>query len=168
MKNLLIATLVYTGAISLAEAQECMETQSTVTQDVVYEVNKNMPAHLKGAVIIVRQADGRETSVPAERFMVVKRIQYTKLGENKITNSKLTCKAKQKKNIVFVDAKKEHSGLNTTTQLIPGGVSAKVQSDKALTPGLNYYRRQLLDSDLGAGVGIDKNGQIKGMIGLDW
>ncbi len=168
MKNLLIATLVYAGAFSLAEAQECKTTNSEIVQDVVYNVNKDIPAHLKGAKIIVRLADGKETVVPAEQFMVVKRKQYTVAGQNRLVMSKLRCEAKSRKNSVMVDARKDHSGMDTSTATIPGGVQATVKSNKALTPGINYYRREILDSHLGLGAGVDSNGTLKAIIGLDF
>lgn len=161
MKYLLIILMSLT---SVSYAEECSETQSTVVQNVVYTVNKNMPAHLKGATIIVRQANGKETSVPAERFMVVPRKQYTKLGENKAVNTKLTCNKDQKKNIVYVGAKKELTDLETRVS----GNTARVESSKTLVPSVNYMRRKVLNSDLNLGIGIDKNSQIGGTIGLDF
>lgn len=166
MKNLLIATLIYTGAISLAEAQECTTTNSEIVQDVVHNVNKDIPKHLRGATIIVRQADGRETSVPAEQFMVVKRKQYTVAGQNRLVMSKLRCDKDQKKNILYVGAKRELTDLETKTNAV--NKSAQVDSLKTLTPSLNYMRRKVLDSDLNLGIGIDKNSQVGGTIGLDF
>lgn len=166
MKNILIATLIYTLAIGLARAEECIEESSTITQDVVHNVNKDIPKHLRGATIIVRQADGRETTVPAEKFMVVPRKQQTVVGQNKIVSKKLTCDKDQKKNILYVGAKRELTDLETKTNAI--NKSAQVDSLKTLTPSINYMRRKVLDSDLNLGIGIDKNSQIGGTVGLDF
>ncbi len=161
MKYLLIILMSLT---SVSNAQECKETHSEIVQDVVYMVNKNMPAHLKGATIIVRQANGKETSVPAERFMVVPRKQKTVAGQNKLVMSKLRCDKDQKKNIVYVGAKKELTDLETRVS----GNTARVESSKTLVPSVNYMRRKVLNSDLNLGIGIDKNSQIGGTIGLDF
>lgn len=164
MKNLLIAVLVYTAAISLAKADDCLTTYKEISQDIVYKVNKEQPNHLKGAVIIVRLADGRESSVPAEKFMVVRRVQKTIVGQNKLLSTKLTCNKDTKKNIVYVGAKREAGDVEVKTQ----NKTAQVDTLKTLTPSLNYMRRKILNSDLNLGAGVDKNGQVSGTIGLDF
>lgn len=164
MKNILITVLMHLSAFSFVQAQECKETHSEIVQDVLYKVNKNQPSHLKGAVIIVRLADGRESKVSADKFMVVPRKQQTVAGQNKLVMSKLRCDKDQKKNIVYVGAKKELTDLETRVS----GNSARVESSKTLTPSLNYMRRKVLNSDLNLGIGIDKNSQIGGTIGLDF
>lgn len=161
MKNLLIAFSIYFAAIGLVRADECKETQ-VITQDVVHQVNKDIPKHLQGATITVRLANGKETTVPAEKFMVVPRKQYTVAGKNKAV--RLTCNKDVKKNIVMIEAERDVDDLEVRTN----GKSAQVDSLKSLTPGINYYRRQILDSDLGIGAGVDENGTVKGMIGLDF
>jgi hypothetical protein len=166
MKNILIALLIYSSAMGLAEADECTETTKSITQDVVHAVNKDMPKHLQGATITVKLADGSETTVPAEKFMVVPRKQYTVAGQNKTVSSKLTCDKDQKKNIVYVGAKRELTDLETKVN-VPAK-SAQVDSLKVLTPSINYMRRKILDSDLNLGGGVDKNGQVQGTIGLDF
>ena len=162
MKTLMILLLTFASAAHAADS--CSESVSESTQEVVYEVNKGMPAHLKGATITVTQADGTSSTVPAEKFMVVPRKQKTVLGQSKQTSKTLTCKGAEKKNIVFADVRNDYKGVETTTD----GKTATVESKKGVIPGLNYYRRQLLDSPIGAGVGVDTNGTVKGMVGIDF
>jgi hypothetical protein len=160
MKNLLIILSMHFLSASLLYAQDC----TTQTKDVVYAVNSQLPKHLQGATIIVRTKDGRESSVPAERFMVVPRKQYTKVGQSSDT----MCKAKSRKNSVMVGVRNDHAGMDAITKTTPTSVSAKVESKKALTPDLQYYRREILDSHLGLGAGVDANGTLRGIIGLDF
>ncbi len=168
MKNLVTALAIYLGAMGLAEAQECLEKTITQTNPVKYEVNKNLPKHLQGATITVRLADGRETTVPAEKFMVVPRQQQLVVGEAVNVSKTLTCKAKSRKNSVMVDARRDFTGISKSSSSTATTQTLKVSSDKALVPGLNYYRREILDSHLGLGAGVDSNGTLKALIGLDF
>lgn len=158
--------MILLSFVSVANAGEtCSESTSETAQEVVYEVNKDMPKYLQGATITVTQADGKTSTVPAEKFMVVPRKQKTVLGQNKQTSKIVSCtKPSDKKNIVFADARKDFKGLDVTTD----GKTAIVESKKGIVPGVNYYRRELLDSPIGAGVGLDSNGTLKGMIGIDF
>jgi hypothetical protein len=100
--------------------------------------------------------------------MVVPRKQYTKLGENKAVSTKLTCKAKSRKNSVMVDARRDFTGVFKSSSSTATTQTLKVSTEKALVPGLNYYRREILDSHLGLGAGVDANGTLKALIGLDF
>ena len=168
MKYFTAFTVFFLAIIFARADQQCTESESSVVQDVVYTVNKNMPKYLQGATIIVRLADGRESSVPAERFMVVARKQKTVIGQNKTMSTSRTCKAPSRKNSVMVGVRKDHAGMNVTTKGITNGVSAKVESKKTLIPDLNYYRREILDSHLGVGAGVDSSGVVRGVLGIDF
>lgn len=165
MKNFLIAFSIFFLVVMFARAgQQCIEEKSTIFQDVLYRVDTDMPAHLKGAKIIVRLADGRESIVPAERFKVVARRQQFLAGKNEITSKSKKCKLDDKKNIVYVGAKRELGDLETKVS----GNTAKVESKRTLTPSVNYIRRKVLNSDLNVGGGVDKNGQVQGTLGLEF
>ncbi len=157
--TLLIANIGYAS---------CKEETSQETQEVVHKVDTQTPSHLKGAKITITLADGSSSTVPAEKFMVVPRKQLTVVGENKTVKQKLTCSGKEKKNIVMLDAERQITDLNTSTEATATGVTARTRSERTLVPGVNYYRRQLFDTAVGAGVGVDANGNVKGMIGLDF
>ena len=162
MKTLIILLLTFASVAQAADS--CSESTYESTKSVVYEVNKGMPSYLKGAKITITQADGTTSTVPAEKFMIVPRKQKTVLGESKTSSKVVSCKAAEKKNIVFADVRNDSKGIEVTSD----GKTATVESKKGLVPGLNYYRRQLLDSPLGAGVGVDTNGTVKGMVGIDF
>jgi hypothetical protein len=165
MKKLFISLLL---VVSVANAGEsCQESESVATQDVVYKVNKDMPNHLKGAKITVTLADGSSSTVPAEKFMVVPRKQQTVVGQDKVVSKNLVC-SKSEKNILMAELRKDVKNIDTETTAIPGGEQVTVRSNKALIPGINYYRRELFDTRFGAGVGVDSNGTVKGMLGLDF
>lgn len=160
-------TLILILISSLALAKDCTETTQVSSQDVVHNVNTSMPKHLKGAMITVTLADGKSSQVPAERFMVVPRKQQTVVGQDKTVSKQVSCKS-DKKNLVIADLRKDVTGMDTETSLVPGGVQAKTRSERELVPGINYFRRQVLDSDVGLGVGVDTNGTVKGMLGVEF
>ena len=59
--------------LSAAAMADCTTTSEEVAAQ--QEITTDVPAHLKGATITVRLADGRESSVPAEQYKVVPRKQ---------------------------------------------------------------------------------------------
>jgi hypothetical protein len=164
----LIGMLLAQLLVIAAYAQEqCSETEDLAKEEVTYTVDTSIPKHLKGATICVTLADHKSSCVPAEKFMVVPRKQKTVLGENKTLTKKVSCTKNvdvSKKNIVYADARKDHQDLGTTVN----GNTATVESKKGLVPSINYYRREVLDSPIGAGIGIDTNGTIKGAVGIDF
>jgi hypothetical protein len=159
----LIILLTLIASVSFA-GETCSETQNVSSQEVAYEVDTTLPKHLKGATITVTLADGRSSTVPADKFMVVPRKQKTVLGQNQTITKKLSCSKSGKKNILLGEVRKDVTDIDASVN----GKTATVESEKALVPGVNYYRRELFDSPIGAGVGIDSNGTLKGMIGLDF
>lgn len=148
--------------------QTCNENVATSKQDVTYAVNKDIPKHLIGATITVTLADGSTSSVPAEKFMIVPRKQYTVVAEQVNTTKTLTCKVAGKKNNVSIGLRKDVVGLDKSTNAIPNGIQAKVKEDKDIVPSINYYRREVIGGAVGFGVGIDKNGTPSASVGLDF
>ena len=159
MKYLLLLLLSTT-----VTANECSESSKKQSDEVTYAVNKDIPNHLKGATITVTLVDGRTSTVSADKFMLVPRKQYTVVGESSTTTKTVTCKAKNKKNILMVEARKDITELDTETTVN----QAKVVTRKDLVPGFNYYRREVLDSRFGLGGGIDTNGTVKALLGVEF
>ncbi len=157
-------------AVNSFAATDCSEVENVEAKDVVYKVNTDMPKHLKGATITVTLADGKSSTVPADKFMVVPRKQQTVVGQDKLVNKTVSCLTKDdaRKNLVFVNAQKEYTGVETRTTAVPNGTQLAVDVKKEVVPGLNYYRRDIKDSRIGAGLGLDAKGQVNGMIGLDF
>lgn len=168
MKNLLIILITHLMITNLVNANECLEKTVTQNNPVKYEVNKHLPQHLQGATITVRLANGQQTTVPAEKFMVVPRQQQFIVGESVNISKTLTCKTKSLKNSVIVDARKDFTGISKSLSSTVNTQTLKLSSDKSLVPGLNYYRREVLDSPIGLGAGVDSNGTLKALIGLDF
>lgn len=162
MKNLIVIFTLLTTHQLIAE--NCVRDEQTKLEDVVHVVDTSIPAHLKGAKITVTLADGRSSTVAAEQFMVVPRKQRTVVGQNKSSVTSLVCRQDSKKNILMLEARKDVTDLDVETV----SKTANVYSERSIVPGLNYYRRELMDSAIGAGIGVDANGTVKGMIGTDF
>lgn len=171
MKTILVilGALMLVQGVSAAE-QQCKQKRNVINEEVVYEVNKGLPKHLIGATITVTQADGKTSTVPAERFMVVPRKQKTVVGSNSVTVVTNDCvnDLDVKKNTVMIEGAQGIHDIKTETTTGPGTVTAKTYVEKEIVPGIDYYRRQILDTPIGAGVGIDAHGKGKAFLGLDF
>jgi hypothetical protein len=167
MKNLILVLFLLFAASSFA-GETCNEDVDVRNEDVVYTVNKDMPKYLEGATITVTLANGKSSTVPAEKFMVVPRVQKTVVGQNVLIAKKVTCSKSGNKNLLIGEVRKDVTGHETKTEAIPGGIQSTTSSVKEVVPGINYYRRELFDSSLGAGVGVDTNGTVKGLIGIEF
>lgn len=162
MKTLLILLTVI--SLSANASDKCTYTEQEAETDVVYEVHTDTPKHLAGATITITLADGKSSTVPAEKFMVVPRKQKTVVGKNKVVLAIRSCNDDVKKTTVMLEARKDITDIETETI----GNNAKTYSKKGIVPGLDVYRRQILDTPVGIGAGVDSNGTLKGMIGLDF
>lgn len=154
--------------INTAYANEnCSEQQYLETEEVVYSVDTILPKHLKGATICITLHDGKSSCVPSEKYMIVPRKQKTVLGENKvITKSfrRTNTSTSDKKHMLFTDIRKDYKGLDIDIN----DTTATVETRKGLIPSINYYHRQVFDSPLGLGIGIDSNSTFRGIAGVEF
>lgn len=68
-----------------AKAETCSTEESSTQVEEQQLITTDVPSHLKGATIIVRLANGKESKVPAEKFKVVPRKQQYLV--TKVSNS---------------------------------------------------------------------------------
>lgn len=169
-KKLVILGVLILVQNSIAGEHQCEQKRNVINQEIVYEVNKDLPKHLIGATITITQANGKTSTVPAERFMVVSRKQKTVVGSNTVTivTNDCTNDLDIKKNTVMVEGAYGIRNVTTETSFGLGTVTAKTYVEKAIVPGIDYYRRQVLDTPIGVGVGIDARGLGKAFLGLDF
>src|SRR5690606_27362097 len=79
-------------------AESCTSSSSEEVVTATTEISTDVPSHLRGATIIVRTKDGRESSVPAERFKVVPRIQQFLVAKTQ-KNTETVCKNAEKNRV---------------------------------------------------------------------
>lgn len=161
MKYLLLLLL----ATSVYAAPTC-QTHNSEESDVEHRViTTDVPNHLKGATIIVRLANGKQTEVPAEQFKVVPRKQQYLVTRTLKTFS-TTCQEearKLNKNRVAVLAghgAKEGLSKSVTSSDI------EVRSNVGVVGGVQYQR--LITEKLSIGVQGQTNQTGSLVIGLDF
>lgn len=149
--------------MSSAFASENCSTSSS--EDKIEEqlvIDTKVPNHLKGAKIIIRLANGKESEVSADLFKVVPRKQQYLV--TKVSKSSTTmCSAEQKRNrIAILGGRGPREGLNTSANPTQVNVESKVGAIGGV-----QYQRMLTDKiSIGGQVQTNKSGLIS--IGLDF
>jgi hypothetical protein len=161
---LLIIALILFTYYRLAKAENCsdLQTQSIIKKARI--ITTDVPKHLEGAVIIVRNKDGRESQVSANNFKVVPRKQQFIVTEtNKHTERLCKVNGKQK-NLLLIGGRRDHKDLDVRVN----GNMATVSSEKGLVLDAGYMLQNINDSTIGLGIGIDTNGTLKGLVGVEF
>jgi hypothetical protein len=176
MKKLALLTILFSTPV-FAEETVC-KMENVGTQELETKViDTSTPKHLRGATIIVRTADGRESSVPAEKFKVVPRKQQF-IVTHDISHSQTQCTTTQvKTNTVYIKpgsnrvsilaGKGLRSGLDKNTK----GDTVEVKSRQGAVGGLMYQRiidQSLTPFDLSVGGQVQTNKTILFNLGLDF
>ena len=115
MKNLIIA-LIAVLPIIVQASDNCSTTSDAEQIEEQMEIKTDVPSHLKGATIIVRLADGKETAVPAEKFKVVPRKQQYLVTKTKQLD-KMVC-GPEKNRISLLAGKGQKSGLDRKKKIV--------------------------------------------------
>ena len=154
---------------STAQAGEVCESQdSQVVGQKIEDVNTDVPKGMRGAKIIVRQANGKETSVPIEKFKVVPRKQQFKVTERKLSKS-TTCRINESsKNAIILGGRHDVTGLRTSTRNnADGSQSAAITTEKGAVLDLGYTIRNVI-GNFGVGASLDTSGVPRANIQLDF
>jgi len=158
----LIFSVMLTSLVSYANP-ECKTDLGEEEVKGQYNIDTKVPSHLKGAMIIVRRADGKESAVPAELFKVVPRKQQFITSKTQQL-VKTSCEIKNlNRNRISVlggagptgSVSKSTSGLTTTVDL-----------DKGAIAGAQYQR--LVTDELSVGVQVQSNKSGAVTIGIDF
>lgn len=150
--------------LNFAFAADCTNVETSNVYVQTSTINTDVPKHLQDAVIIIRTKDGRESQVSANKFKVVPRKQQHLITEI-TTHTERVCKVSGKeKNLLMVGGRRDHKNLDVRTN----GKTAIVESEKGLVLDAAYMRQNIFDTRLGIGAGVDTNGTIKGMVGVEF
>lgn len=127
------------------------------------EIKTDVPNHLKGAQIIVRLADGRESVVPAEKFKVVPRLQQYLVTKVSSSTVKSCTNLDHNRNRISL-----LGGEAPTGHLDRDGNADKttVESERGLVGGAQYQR--LLTDKLSVGIQGQTNKSGMVLIGVDF
>lgn len=176
MKKLLYIIVALVVSATAFAKEECSTKtgEQVVTGQLV--IDTKVPKHLKGAVIIVRLADGTESTVPAEKFKVVPRKQQYLTTDTQVS-SQTQClretevekivKAEPLRNRISVSAGKGPKGGLSTSR---SSEKVKVETSTGAVGGLQYQRSisDLFDDRLSVGGQIQTNKSIMGTVGVDF
>ncbi len=159
-KLFLLSILLSSNAYS---ANTCTTAKSDTNHFVVNDVNKSVPNYLKGATITVRLANGKETSVPAERFKVVPRKQQFVVNEVD-TNTVTTCTndAPKSNRVSALAGYGTRSGLESSST----ATSVDVGNVVGFVGGIQYQR--MLSDRLSVGAQMQNNNTNSLLLGLDF
>lgn len=150
---------------SIAMAETCEDSSEVNTKEEQMEIKTDVPNFLKGATIIVRLANGKETVVPAEKFKVVPRKQQF-LTVKTDTLKTRTCTqviSENKKNRFSVMAGKgPKPGLDRRNY----GNVVEVESRTGTVGGAQYQR--MLNTEISVGAQLQTNETVLLNIGIDF
>jgi regulatory protein YycH of two-component signal transduction system YycFG len=165
MKKLLMIAFGVAMFTNTAQAKEpvCSESEVKVTNEEKLEIKTDVPKHLAGAIICVKQTDGKESCVPAEKFKVVPRKQQfitTKVETEKLKQCVTNDPAKNRVSVLGGYGAK--NGLKTSQS----GNTVTVESKSGANAGAQYQRMVTDRISVGVQGQTNKTGSL--MIGLDF
>lgn len=161
MKYYLLIMIALCFSILASADEDCTTTSEATTVEEQMEIKTDVPNHLKGATIIVRTADGRESSVPAEKFKVVPRKQQFIVTKTKQRDS-MMCSNIHKNRASFLVGDGPTGKLDRTNS--PSQVT--VESNSGPVGGIQYQRS--LGKRFNIGGQYQNNGTKLFSIGLDF
>ena len=154
------------SALEVFAQQECStstekeEVQETVT------LTTDVPSHLKGAMIIVKLANGKQSEVPAELFKVVPRKQQrliTRVENTQVISCNTKTPATHKKNRVSLVAG-YGSGNGARKRITEDSI--RLENKVGAVGGVQYQRSLTQRVSVGAQVQSNQTGSL--LIGLDF
>ena len=165
--------LLLVSTMSLAETCN-VELAASHTDHVNHVIDTKAPKYLEKGKIVVQLPNGKTYLFNSNEYMVVPRKQQILTGERSLLVYNHKCVKKEtvvvkekidnNKNMIYADVRKDHQDLKTEYN----GKSVSIESEKGIVPSINYYRRELFDSPIGVGLGVDTNGTVKGALGIDF
>jgi hypothetical protein len=159
----LTGAFIYLTASLAHSSEQCVTSSQQEEVQETKVISTDVPSHLKGAIIIIVQADGKKSAVPAEKFKVVPRKQE-RLITKVATNTLKTCQQSRefKNRVSILGGRGAKEGL--TKEVTPGKV--EIESRVGAVGGLQYQR--LLNDRISVGVQGQTNKTGLLSIGLDF
>ena len=163
MKKAIVFLSLLFSLVAFAGDPTCTKDESATQIIEQLVIKTDVPSHLKGATIVVRLADGRETSVPAERFKVVPRKQqFVVTKTEKATTLSCTTNEPRKNRVSLLGGHGAQEGLKSSTS----GTTTTVESKVGLVGGAQYQRMLGERFSIGVQGQTNKTGSL--LIGLDF
>lgn len=164
MKKILMFCILSFPIVTIS-AEHCQTSSEAATVEEKLEIKTDVPNHLKGATIIIRTADGKESSVPAEKFKVVARKQQfiiTKVKQLDKTVCTQDAEANKKNRVSLMGGNGPKDGLDRSST----SSTVSVESRVGAVGGAQYQR--LLNDRFSVGAQIQTNKSVLLELGLDF
>jgi hypothetical protein len=161
MKKLIVTTIILCSPM-FAYAEKCATSTDAEQIEETREIKTDVPKHLEGATITIRLADGRESTVPAEKFKVVPRLQQFLITKTKQQTTTM-CSA-DKNRLSVLAGKGPKNGLDVDKSQAPNKVS--VENEYGGVGGLQYQR--LVTDRVSVGAQVQTNESVLLGIGIEF
>lgn len=147
-------------------SESCVQNEDESRATHSAEISSGYPAYLKGATITVKLADGRSSTVPAEKFKVVPRLQQFVVDEITIQKTTVcTNNAPRKNRVSGMVGHGAQEGLTSSKS----ASTSTVESNVGIVGGAQYQRvLPLLDDRISIGVQGQTNKTGSVLLGLDF
>jgi hypothetical protein len=169
MKKYIILFALFLPIVSIAGEERCEDFSSGEQIEEQLEIKTDVPSFLKGATIIVRLANGKESIVSADKFKVVPRKQQfittkTKQIDTKLCTIELEQQQKElnKNRISALIGSAPGSSLNVTKD----ANSTTIEHGNVTVTGVQYQR--LVTDKVSVGGQIQSNESVLVNIGFDF
>jgi len=156
MKKLIIIALLASGSVHAG--QTCSETAEQAIEKK--EIKTDVPKFLEGATIVVRLKDGKESSVPAEKFKVVPRKQQFLVTKTKST---MLCSASEKNRIAVLGGYGNKASVSKTQE---SASQTTVKTNEGLVGGVQFQRK--VNDRISVGAQVQSNKTTSLILGLDF
>lgn len=161
-------------------SQASYSAEKCEVKDTPQDVNTPVPKDLEGATIIIKTKDGKERFFQSSEFKVVPRKQQFKIKERMVVATEMCPRIviprpimvvmgePKLKNLFMVGVRRDFTELDETVS----GNKITLYSQKAIILDATYYRSGLINDmvsqKIGAGLGLDTNGTLRGIIGVEF
>lgn len=169
MKNLLMISLLFLSVNVNAKTQ-CQTSSSEEQVEEQMEIKTDVPKHLEGATITITLKDGRQSTVPAEKFKVVPRKQQFIVTKTARSSKEMcTTNETQRNRVSVLAGHGAKEGLDSNRRASPDEVV--VESRVGAVFGAQYQYKtdaKILDMPLSIGVQGQTNKTGSVVLGLDF
>lgn len=159
MKKFFIIPILCSPMLASA-SNNCSTSTNEETVEEQLEIKTDVPSHLKGATIIVRRADGKESIVSAEQFKVVPRQQQFIVTKTKQLDKMVCGPDKNRISLLAGNGPKEGLDRSKTSTTVT------VESKVGAIGGLQYQR--LVTDKISLGIQGQTNESVLVNIGLEF
>ncbi len=161
MKSIFLIAMFLVPSLSFA-AENCTTDTSEEMAEEQLLISTDVPKHLEGATITIRTKDGRESSVPAEKFKVVPRKQQFITTKTKQTSQTVCSAERNAHRLNLLVGTGPKGGLHTNR----APTEVTIESRNGVIGGLQY--QLLVTEKVNLGIQVQSNESALFNIGHDF